>query len=357
MENINNKFLAQMILGSAILRFPMHKNGIRIIGGAVLVFDSIQKLHSTLDVLEESGTACRCENLNGIESKPSNYQLGIHIYRKGELEDVLLKYLENTDFFPVIFVNEIVPEFFAGYGYIFRQNNAFTMEDRLLCDRFKEWVINHIEIVVEEIRRAKSSGKIPDGVDDFYELYIFGLSVSQVWKGYYLSEGVSEDVANEWQEDFLIWLLKSLRDKERFVGLYQITEAFNNLFFKYIAENECFVLELEALDEDVYSFMKEDKVILFDEESYWIPESLLAKICKPLTAVVSYNQIKAELAEEGTLMCNGGKKRNYTVKKLFTIGADRKIIRPRLVRIVKDALHDENNLTVEQYTGRKMGVM
>ena len=354
MEKYKEDNLINLLFGNAFLRVPINEAAITTVGGAIIVVDSINDAHRFIELFEKLGIAQMCEELPITSGKFYNFEAAIHIFRQSDDKEALLKYLETRECYPVIVVIGIVPEFLEGYGYIFRFRNEKV--DNLAWYRdFREWIVNHVPLVMEEIKRSKTSSYAEVNEVESPSLYAFALATSQVWKSFMLSESVPENEAREWQESLLLWTVKALRNRDRFTGIYQVAEAVKDMLYKYIDENECYVIAIDEFDEYVYSAIMNNRVILFDDEFYWIPNTLLEKICAPLLKVVTFEHVKRELMEEGVLSCGNGKKKSYTTKKLFTIGNDKTSVRPRLIKIKREAMVTDEGLSIEEYLRIKGG--
>lgn len=131
---------------------------------------------------------------------------------------------------------------------------------------------------------------------------------------------------------------------------HQIPALFRQVFAQLSPEVCKFVEEASAAgvaDQDLSS------VVLYNPEHYYIPEKLFTELCKPLKEVVTVNQIKAVLAEEG-ILCTQGQGRIYrTIKK--TVGCSNAPI--RFVWLNREVLEgDITELSVaETYRARRGG--
>lgn len=87
-------------------------------------------------------------------------------------------------------------------------------------------------------------------------------------------------------------------------------------------------------------------MIFYDEEAYYIQEKMLNKMCATLTETVTFHQIKLELLNEGTLLCNDLSKRSFTVKKAITCGD--KVERKRFLALKKEAIESGEGQNLEE---------
>lgn len=93
-----------------------------------------------------------------------------------------------------------------------------------------------------------------------------------------------------------------------------------------------------------------DETPLYDSDSYYFPEELFEKICRPLLAYCHINQIKAALESAGVLFSHG-RGRIYRTVKIKIHGTDDS---PRYVKLKRALLDNvEGELTIEERINSK----
>ena len=77
--------------------------------------------------------------------------------------------------------------------------------------------------------------------------------------------------------------------------------------------------------------ISKDKVIWFDDEYYYLTDAMLRKVCGKVLELVSVNELKAILREEGILYCDASG--DYSIKIVVKTQNGEK--RPRVLKLRK----------------------
>ena len=147
-------------------------------------------------------------------------------------------------------------------------------------------------------------------------------------------------------------LLEGISKFEDLIDSYtcdtDIPFAVKKFFRKYVFEHsDIVVANVEEITGSIYESVQEDKVVLYDENLYYISETLFKAACQPLYSSVSFLNIKRILHAEGILLINQNATGGYTCKKtIFSMYGV--CIRPRFLKIRKDFLTSMSEPNLEE---------
>lgn len=349
MAEYHEKNIVTTITLGAILRFLKEIEGYAPENGMIILTETPTKAQEVINILKQIGIFVPVP-MNEIQETPANYQAGLHLLNKTDKEEEVVKFLFTKEYFPVLIVTGIAPTYLDGIAPVMRYDGDYDIDiDEL--QKLIGWIKNNVLVVREDLKRAKV-GEFPTIKDiPFESSYRSALGTAEVIWGYKRSNSVNEENAKEELQNYVIWMIKRLRESERFTGVYQVSEAVKDAVYTFVRNNTILFLPCEDFDEEVYQLVNKNRVILMDDEFYWIPNGLLERICSDLVKNVTYTHLKQELVEEGTLYCNSTDKKNFTVKKIFSLG-NGKTVRPRFVKLLKKALISEEGYDLDQYADR-----
>ena len=108
-----------------------------------------------------------------------------------------------------------------------------------------------------------------------------------------------------------------------------VREEISDRFFQFVATNQ----ELVMLDvnNEINPMISKDKVIWYDDEFYYLTDAMLRTACEKVLEVVSVNELKAILREEGILYCDASG--DYSIKIIVKTQNGQK--RPRVLKLRK----------------------
>jgi len=330
------------------LRFVLDVDTDAVNFGIVLVCGSMVEAKGHLKKMIMTDRFIEIVNLKKIPCV-CNYQGGIHIWNKMDSEAEILNFLGEKAFCPILLIDGLVPEYLEDTAFVINIGSKEASEPITEAATLFSWIKQNVALVVNTIRFVKTSRYLDTVVDQMEESLISCIAVGEVYKVYLRAEGEQEDEVETWMDRFVTDVIKMLENSQRMTGRYHVTEAVRLLLYNYIAECDYVNIFYEG---DLYMLNREEitngKYILISDEFIYLKEDMMREVCVPLLTSVSLRQLKVELFEEGTLLCQNIEKRNFTTKKLL-YSADGKECRPRFLRLKKSAFTTAEGLDFEDY--------
>lgn len=282
------------------------------------------------------------------ERQPLNYQMGVHIYNRLDDERKLVDFMEEQEFLPVIITGGLIPEILIGRGYAFRctADEKVFAESKIEYIRFTDFVKKNAIGVCSLIETISKAPVVINEEQNEYQKYkpIIKnfMTVSYVWKLIGEKLEISK-VELEKEKDVSgsrIW--KAVQLMDRYDGEYDIQDVVRKCFTDQASKGKIGIRllgENAAVDEI-------ENHILYDDDFYYVTDSILRTVCAPLLATVSFVQLKNEMANSGMVDCNDGNFKNFTKKKLIwrSYGWQERV---RFIWIKKEALMTEEGLFLE----------
>lgn len=264
--------------------------------------------------------------------------------------------MEKKDFLPAVIVGGIVPECLQGQGYIFRiacdckDIEAFAPK----YESFKEFIIQHPDLDLQQDLLNCFSNDF--GVDTQQLPLLNSLSaVGMAWQRYYSYQEYALQDGQDFKAYIRYWQ-GLLRNMNRLEADYDVSDIVGKLILFYIMSNAYVPISDangELSIEEVQALQREAG-ILYNDRFYFIPESLLKKMCQPILETISFLQLKREMAACGMLDCQNLKIQNFTVKKSMRNLATGEIVNKRFVRILKEYLLTEDGMLLEAVAGNSI---
>ena len=341
MAGSDKKYREIFLATYALLRIPMMETSEALFPGIVLVADDMKAAKTLEKKLVKTSWAQK-----SVDSYPRNYQIGTRIIWKHDCEEEINRFLNKEEFLPVAIAAGIVPEYIEDGCIVFRMKEKISKEAISEFEKFREWIIENLEAVLLELKILANLIENSESFQNMSAYFHVFYLVGGLWKMYIRSKVFDETEVDRWMKKYMEWVTNLLEESEGLSGVYQVTEAVKYFMFRYLEEgNLPFVCKItEIKDYEIEEIIEES--IFFDDDSYFVTETLFRKICAPLTDSVPFLQIKKELEGEGTLICNQTEKHNFTVKKTILLGD--KVIRKRFIALRKNVFISEDGENIEE---------
>ncbi len=259
--------------------------------------------------------------------KTENYELGFKIVNTGMKEEQAEEFLGKEDFLPVLVTGGVLPSYLRTQHFFLRirETDMKVLDDvnfQVKMQGLKAFIIENINVFIEDTQKAVNENK--PYVRTL--LYIENL-LSQYYQRYYeLKKEEADEMVDELGK-FTEKLLKTSEDIIHANG--DVREEISDRFFQFVATNQ----ELVMLDVkgEMIPMISKDKVIWFDDEYYYLTDAMLRKVCGKVLELVSVNELKAILREEGILYCDASG--DYSIKIVVKTQNGEK--RPRVLKLRK----------------------
>lgn len=343
MDRHDKKNRETLIGTYAFLKIPMQELCNILTPGIVAVVDN----HNTAKLLEKNLIKIGWARSYGDEEfPPENYQIATCMDKKLEYEDDVLVFLDKEEFLPMLISSGMAPEFLDDSYFVMRMEEKISDETIMEIEELKKWILSNLELVFSEIKTLIAMVENIDGISLDDPVLVIVFLIAGVWRQFFRTKLADEDFAEEWMLNFLKWGKKLLDERENLTGIYQSTEAVKHFLYKFIEEgNDVWIISLDEVKELGLDDIEEN-MIFYDDETYYVQEQMLKKICLQLTKVITFHQLKIELQNEGNLDCNELTKRNFTVKKSIDLGSD--IVRKRFLALKKEAFVSDDGQYLEE---------
>ena len=343
MERIDQKNRELMLASYCFLRVPIIESGTTITPGAVVVTDN----HNSAKTLEKNLKRVNwARRLDDKETPPENFHIGTSLEKRMDYEDDVFNFLDREDFLPVLITSGVAPSFLDDSYIVMRMDENISEDTIKEVEEMKKWALSNLDFVITEIKTLGLTVLNSDCKSLKNPMMIVIYIIGGIWRQFFRAKLLDEEYAESWMFKFIEWGYKLQEERECLTGIYQITEAVNHCVFEYVEDgNEVQVVSLDEIKEFGVEEI-EDYMIFYDEEAYYIQEKMLNKMCATLTETVTFHQIKLELLNEGTLLCNDLSKRSFTVKKAITCGD--KVERKRFLALKKEAIESGEGQNLEE---------
>lgn len=224
---------------------------------------------------------------------------------------------------------------------------------------FKEYVLNNLENVLKQLRNLKFESLMEEyDIDIEYEYFMHtSIAVGKIWKSYIyerfnnnkdIKENELEPLVASLFQDFMDCVIHAIEIMDNYNNSYDnIQESVRNCIIDYIEKHK------DTFIEDINKTTSEtdlNKTILFDDNFYYIQNSLFVNICRPLTETLSILQLKKYMQEANMLQCNNTSKGKYTPKVSLPFSKDgTNSSRRRFITIRKESVITDEGIFLEDY--------
>lgn len=259
--------------------------------------------------------------------KMENFELGFKIVNTGMKEEQAEEFLGKEDFLPVLVTGGVLPSYLRTQHFFLRirETDMKVLDDvnfQVKMQGLKAFIIENINVFIEDTQ-IEVSKNMP------YVrtlLYIENLLLQYYRRNYELKEEEANEVVEKFGK-FTGKLIKTSEDIIHASG--DVREEISDRFFQFVATNQ----ELVVLDvnDEINPMISKDKVIWYDDEFYYLTDAMLRTACEKVLEVVSVNELKAILREEGILYCDASG--DYSIKIIVKTQNGKQ--RPRVLKLRK----------------------
>lgn len=360
----------EMLMGTSFLRFLLQEYGHDLDSGIILIAENDRRAWQLEKAFVENLDARSVSKLKKIEG-PLNYRMILHVYRRSDKLDAIIDFLHQKDFLPVLIVGGIVPDGLSENAYIIKFD-ATDIEVRNISisyGGFERYVLDNVEYVLGQLKNLKFENIIDlYDIDREFECFLHtSIAVGKIWKCYMreifdkhkdIKETDVDTKAAIVLKDFVDSAVRAIELMEAYDSSYDVQGSVRDCLIGYIQVHGYKVIQdiSEATDKTDF-----DKVILYDDDFYYIKNRLFTDICSPLLETISTVQLKKHMQEAGILKCDNTAKGTYSPKvSLPSLTDGSSTVRHRFIKILKDPLRTEEGFLLEDYLdlceeGRKDG--
>lgn len=337
----------------AELNLIFREKGVNMSKGMALVLEE----GAGEDLLENLARAIDAVELTKLKSGKNmvrNYQMALHLYTRSDKADEIHGFMHSRNFLPVVIVVGVMPESLREISFGIRadkkiitgiREQEFAKEQK----EIKKFVRTNPDLVVRELDMLWTSVDFSRR-KEYSSLYTSLLAASKIYRLFYRSFHSESDTVAHFE--------KVRKEVERCVDeADELAEDCDAMDAIRVAVCRYFGLsrrwhigDIRNISGDLYKAVKSENAVLYDEEFYYISESLLRRACGTILNVLSFLKVKNILRKEGVIVCNDNAARNFTVKKVINC-AHGDISRERFIKMRREFLMSNEGLYLEEMRG------
>lgn len=348
----------EMLMGTSFLRFLLQEYGHDLDSGIILIAENDRRAWQLERAFIENLDARPISALKQKIERPLNYQMGLHVYRRSDRIDAIIDLLHQKDFLPVLIVGGIVPDDLSENAYIIK-SDATDIEIKNISRSyvgFKTYVLGHLRYIQGQLKNLKFESTLNSyDIEREFECFLrTSMAVGKIWKLYVreifdkhkdIKETEIDTKAAAIFDIFMDSAVHAIRLMEAYNSSYDVPEAIRDCFIRYMGEHGYGVLQDISETTDKTDF---DKMILYDDDFYYVKNKLFTDICSPLLETISTVHLKKLMQGAGILRCDHTAKGTYTPKVSLPSPKDGSpTVRHRFIKILKDPLKTEDGLSLE----------
>lgn len=330
-------------------RYFLNRKRLGIDKGVAIVLESPQRADEVILTLVECVSAVVIKNLETSTDFISNDAIALHILHKYDKKEVLIHFLESDDFFPVLVVQDFIPEFIRDFTHIMRMSRIHnedlnTPDVKSNLKAMIKFMMDNYEIVKSVLKIYKTSEFYSQNVSKRFVIGLVGaLQVYTCWYRNLHSEKETNQMTKRMSKivNELAKQTEALRESS------DTLEVIRYLMFEYLhSRPEIKVGDIKKVEDALQMAVEAGAAILYDEEYYFVPEKMFRDICLPILHTVGLSTVKQELFENGMIECYGTSMRNFTVKKMY-VNVYGKVQRGRFIKFHKSFLRTPEGVRIE----------
>lgn len=276
--------------------------------------------------------------------KMENFEVGFKIINVGMKEEQAEEFLEKEGFLPVLVTGGVLPSYLRMPHNFFRIRESDVqvlenMEFQSKLKDLKEYIIENIYEFQQVFENRSVEGTSMNQVLESVENLLFWY----LKKVYSLDKNESANISEE-LGNFIRRLLQT--SDEIIHAASEVSEELQGQICEFILKNQD--LQMVDLNEEITCQIKRDSTIWYDDEYYYLTDTMLRKVCAGLLELVSVNELKSILKEEGILICDASG--DYSVK--ITVKSNVNAQRIRVLKLQKIYLLADGQCLEDIYHGK-----
>lgn len=350
----------EMLTGTSFLYFLLREYGHDLDSGIILISENDRRAWQIERAFIENLDARSIPRLRQKIEKPLNYQMGLHVYKRSDRIEAIIDFLHQKDFLPVLIVGGIVPDGLSENAYVMKYDATDTEIKNIsrFYEGFRKYVLDNVEYVLEQLKNLKFED-IMDlyDIDREFEYFLrTSIAVGKIWKCYMRDIFDKHKDIKETEIDYKSALVfkifvdsaaHAIELMGAYDSSYDIPGSVRDCLIGYIKEHGYGVMQDISQTTDKTDL---DKMILYDEDFYYIKNKLFTDICSPLLETISTVQLKKYMQEAGILKCDNTAKGTYSPKvSLPSLTDGSSTVRHRFIKMFKDPLKTDEGLSLEDH--------
>lgn len=326
----------------SFLREVLTDVGRQLDEGVILIADDMPMAkHFTKAYVAKTGNG---KILGRKMQKMENFEIGFKIINAGMKEEQAEEFLEREGFLPVLITGGVLP------GYLRTQHDFLRVREvdiQVLDDiRFQSKLKGLKEYIIEKINCFIGGEYCKDSNDKPFERALVYIENVLVWY-YKRMNNLNEDETDMLAEEMGLFSSRLLQNSDDIVHAFsEVREELQGQICEFILKNQD--LQMFDLNEEITCQIKRDSTIWYNEEYYYLTDAMLRKVCAGLLELVSVNELKSILKEEGILICDASG--DYSVK--ITVKSNGNAQKIRVLKLQKLYLLADGQCLEDIYHGK-----
>lgn len=359
--SVLNYWTILILEGTSFLNILLQEYGRDLDSGIILIAENNRRAWQLEKMLIDNTDARSISKLKENIEKPLRYQMGIHVYKKSDKIDAIIDFLHHKNFLPIIIVGGIVPDELSEAAYMIKfdaTDKAFKTISKSY-QRFKRYILDNIKYVKIQLMNLKVENALSHyNVDIEYGYFLYtSMAVGKIWKCYMyevfnndknIKENEVGKIADIFFEDFMHSTVRAIKLMEDYATSYDdIPGTIRDCMIDYMEKHK------DIMMQDISNIKDDsglDKVILYDDNFYYIKNALFSDIFSPLLETISTVQLKKYMQGAGILQCDNTKKGTYTPKVSLHFSKNGATpSRHRFIKIIKGSIRTDEGLSLEDH--------
>lgn len=278
-----------------------------------------------------------------------NNQIGLHRYGLYDREAEIVEFLESEGFLPVVLVHSIIPQFLEAAQNLLvypQRNEGVTSTVGEEIGKIQSYIRRNPELIMNQINLHHTSTFFMERRAKTPLLRTLGVAV-EVFCNYF-RERHSESETEMRKVGLQEMLVRYKEMAEAYRGSCDVCDAVRRAVEEYVdVHTNVDIACIDQIEGPTVAAIQREEAILFDSESYYMPEKVLNAACESLSRLVSMPCIKRELRNSGVLVCNDLENTNFTSKKVITTVYGSKL-RIRFLKIKKEFFEAIDSFGLEE---------
>lgn len=279
-----------------------------------------------------------------------NYLLYFSLIQRCDRESDVLEFLDEDIAMTMLIASTYLPDYlieqYSGEQLVFSEEHMSSDGKPQIYDQMSKltlYIRENSSLVYRELRLFSEEA---NNLADCYtggKLWLMLKAAVLVWCTFFRETHAEEETLYERQRlNELVDYFAEL--PERFSSFDEIGDTVGDLLLNYVnAQSDIIVGDADNVDSRLAEALQKKKAILGKGNFYYVPEEILRSACKSIENAVSFLKVKRALYDEGYLVCNNVRGRNYTTKLLVT-NVYGYTCRPRFIKLRKELIESATTI-------------
>ena len=333
------------------LYFPLASSEHPSTRGLILCVDSPSPGDTWIRTLRQLSDVTEIPSLRRENFSVPNFHLAVHFLRKYDSLETVDHFLGQTSFQPLVVCNGLIPDELVELADTISlpldslPNDALCFSELRECKQFYRKSPNQLSVALTQAETSDNFLQLQDSGSSSMLLERL-LLVSELYLFWFRSQYNETETTNR-RSILLSHLNELINTRINSDTTIDIADTFIRIFYNYlnchtdIAYGPC-----DRLEGCTNVGLETRQTILWDQENYFISESLLKTICTPLLESIGWQKILSNLTREGIISVSSNQA-GYTRKKTV-INAFGQIKRENFIYLNKNALLSNDYIVPEE---------